>query len=81
MGRRKARQWSDLLFHAELTGMTTLCLAVALLAGCSSSPAIQHIADQAMYLAKQAGRNRVSSIAAGERTEWQMIAANGIFNP
>ena len=37
--------------------------------GRQSIEAIQHIADQAMYLAKQAGRNRVSSIATGERKD------------
>lgn len=37
--------------------------------GKQSIEAIQHVADQAMYLAKQAGRNRVCCIGVGERTE------------
>jgi GGDEF domain-containing protein len=36
-----------------------------------SMEAIQQVADQAMYLAKQAGRNGVSWVAAGKRTVWQ----------
>jgi diguanylate cyclase (GGDEF)-like protein len=36
-----------------------------------SMEAIQQLADQAMYLAKQDGRNRVSWIGTGERMEWQ----------
>jgi diguanylate cyclase (GGDEF)-like protein len=40
--------------------------------GMQSMEALQQIADQAMYLAKQAGRNRISWIPAGERTEWRL---------
>ncbi len=35
--------------------------------GRQSMESLEHIADQAMYLAKQAGRNRVCCIAAGKR--------------